>query len=245
MAAVQADEKLLQRQVSPESECCRPESKLSPESLRQLRQFWLRAVIFQDTLAGRDKTMRFVQYLARCLSGVTGIEVFGNLLRTLALSRKTLRFGRQLRWAKDMERCWLNEKDAFNRNTTIVEMGSYWIYCCVDHACFAQRIGLLRLTPKRSDYLDRFAEFFWLTEVIPVLAREARALLTSDSSERKEKAKILLVKAFCDLACSIYFLQPAAWRDRRKHKAWCGFLGAITSAISIRANWPTNMCLEG
>uniref|UniRef100_A0A7S2QCG1 Uncharacterized protein n=1 Tax=Zooxanthella nutricula TaxID=1333877 RepID=A0A7S2QCG1_9DINO len=217
-----------------------------------LQRWWLQAVLFQDTLVGRDKTMRLVQYTARCLSGLTGSEVWHELLVKLALARKTLRFGRQLRWVKDMRECLLYEKDALNRITTLVEQGSYIIYCCVDHATFAQRIKLLPLAPRRSDVLDRFAEFFWLTECIPAIVREVRAYQTGNGAkegsqpwlERRAKAKLLLLKLFCDLPCSIYFMQRASWRNRRAHKAWCGFLGVVASAVSIHMNWPRTAALR-
>merc|ERR1740138_45466 len=147
--------------------------------------------------------MRLVQYSARCLSGITNRAVFASLLASLALARKTLRFGRQLKWGKDMRDCYVNEKDDFNRVTTLLELGSYFVYCFVDHACFAQRIGLLPLTPLRSDYLDRFAEFFWLTECVPMMFREARAWLSGGGLEpgstawraRRERARLLFLKA--------------------------------------------------
>jgi len=196
--------------------------------------------------------MRLVQYGSRCMSGITGNVVFANLLYALAVSRKTLRFGRQLKYWKDICDWWCKQCDSFDRITTIAELGSYFVYCFVDHMCFAQRIGLLRLDPKKSDKLDRFAEFWWLTEVVPVIARESRALKTGGGEqqgskawhERRRKAFLLLLKSACDLPCSIYFLQVAQWRNRPRNKAWCGLLGVIASIVSLHMNWPRHKCLE-
>eukprot|EP00929_Paragymnodinium_shiwhaense_P029151 TRINITY_DN16778_c0_g1_i1.p1 TRINITY_DN16778_c0_g1~~TRINITY_DN16778_c0_g1_i1.p1 ORF type:complete len:247 (+),score=49.23 TRINITY_DN16778_c0_g1_i1:76-816(+) len=218
---------------------------------KTLRRLFLQACIYTDTHSGKDKPLRFIQYLARCLSGLTGNEVCGNLLAAMSLSRKTLRFGLPIRLQRQIENCWQNEKDSVNKWTTLTEVGSFLIYCWVDHLCFAQKIGLLKLNAVRSDYLDRFAEFFWLTEVIPVGIREARTYLTGGGAmvgsaewqARRRKALILLVKFLFDLQNSIYFMMPAAYRNQRKNKALAGFLGIMTSAISIKMGWPSDKCL--
>mmetsp|Transcript_1064 Transcript_1064/g.2745 ORF Transcript_1064/g.2745 Transcript_1064/m.2745 type:complete len:229 (+) Transcript_1064:72-758(+) len=213
---------------------------------------WLKAVLFQDTLVGRDKCMRFAQYCARCLSGLIDSSVAQQVLVNLAMARKALRFGRQVRWAHDMREVYLNERDPFNLVTTLLEMGSFLVYCCIDHACFAQRVNLLPLGPKKTDLLDRFAEVFWVTEVVPALMREVRAYFNGGGAkensqawiDRRARAKLLIFKLLCDLPCSYYFVQPLAWRNKRVHKAWCGALGAAASAVSIQMTWPRSVSLE-
>mmetsp|Transcript_50935 Transcript_50935/g.143363 ORF Transcript_50935/g.143363 Transcript_50935/m.143363 type:complete len:257 (+) Transcript_50935:61-831(+) len=56
--------------------------------------------------------------------------------------------------------------------------------------------------------------------------------------EKKRLNLLLLLKAFCDLPCSLYFVQPAATKDRRVHKAWVGLLGIVASIVSLYIQWP-------
>mmetsp|Transcript_19988 Transcript_19988/g.49887 ORF Transcript_19988/g.49887 Transcript_19988/m.49887 type:complete len:244 (+) Transcript_19988:72-803(+) len=224
---------------------------LTSVDAKTLQRLWFQAVVFQDTLVGRDKSIRFFQYVARLLSGITNMQVFANLLSALALSRKTLRFGRQLKLAKNIRECYLGEQDSMNRITTILEDGSFIIYCFMDHVCFTERIKLLKLSPRRSEMLDRFTEVFWITEAAPALLREIRAYVSGGGAdvgsaqwqERRDRAKLLILKLSCDLACAFYCVQRSSWRNRRQHKVWCGVLGAIASAVSIKMNWPRE-CIE-
>mmetsp|Transcript_5938 Transcript_5938/g.14207 ORF Transcript_5938/g.14207 Transcript_5938/m.14207 type:complete len:289 (+) Transcript_5938:98-964(+) len=227
-----------------------------PGLVRLLRRLWLQVCIVQDGTTGRDKLARFVQYLSRFLNGATGVEVFANLNASLSLARKITRFARPLKWARDMELCWRHTEDKLDKVTTLVELGSYFIYCCVDHCCFAQRIGFIPWGPGssdiRTDRLDRFAELFWLTEVVPVFVREIRAYSTGGGAERDSQAwrerrrvaTLRLMKAACDFPCSIYFLWSFARRNKREHKVWCGILGAIASCISLHTLWPSDKSLQ-
>merc|ERR1719389_1344289 len=112
------------------------------------------------------------------LAGLTGRDIFSNLLRMLALSRKTLRFYKPVKAVKKIEDicsdCNLDEVD---KNLTVVEVASDAIYAAIDHVTFVQRIGGMPwLSAEGVDRLDRFLEFFWLTEILPVIWREARTL---------------------------------------------------------------------
>jgi len=145
----------------------------------KLRDLWLQSIVLSDTHIGRDKSTRAFQYLARMLFGITDKEVFGNLLRTLALSRKTLRFWKPVKAVKRIEDLYADPaRDQLDKNLTALEIGSDAVYAAIDHVTFLQRIGALKwMSPKQVDNLDRFLEFFWATEVVPVLWRETRNLL--------------------------------------------------------------------
>merc|ERR1712007_8490 len=205
-------------------------------------------------------TARAFQYAARMLFGLTGRDFFGNLLRALALSRKTLRFYKPVKALKRIEDISRDPAlDLVERRLTVMEVGSDAIYATIDHVAFLQRIGGMPwMSERQVDMLDRFLEFFWLTEVLPVIWREIRKLLRlransaamdakpiqdAVTAEAKRKAIITLVKAAaCDLPCAFYFLQPYAIKQRRVHKTWCGLLGFLASLISIHQNWPRESC---
>eukprot|EP00931_Biecheleriopsis_adriatica_P078995 TRINITY_DN52411_c0_g1_i1.p1 TRINITY_DN52411_c0_g1~~TRINITY_DN52411_c0_g1_i1.p1 ORF type:complete len:247 (+),score=64.58 TRINITY_DN52411_c0_g1_i1:127-867(+) len=228
----------------------------------KMRELWLESIVFSDTLIARDKTARAFQYTARMLFGITDFEFFGNLLRALSLSRKTLRFYKPVKAAKRIEDTMADPSlDALEKKLTVVEIGSDGLYAAIDHITFLQRIGALKwMRPKAVDMLDRVLEFFWFTEIVPVIWRESRTLLrlqrqsaeldAKQSEDRKKeslmcldakrrKALILLFKAaVCDLPCSFYFMQPLSFKNKRVHKAWCGLLGLLASLISIQQNWP-------
>lgn len=235
----------------------------------KLRDLWLQSIILSDTHIGRDKSARAFQYLARMLFGITDQEVFGNLLRALALSRKTLRFWKPVKAIKRIEDLYADPaRDQLDKHLTALEIGSDGVYAAIDHVTFLQRIGALKwMSPKQVDNLDRFLEFFWATEAVPVILRESRNLLRfgaqatiaqetdakSNEDTRlavvnrktlaelvadKKQSRILLFKAICDFLCSIYFMQPLNFKNKRIHKTWCGLLGLITSLISLKLNWP-------
>jgi len=234
-------------------------------SVVTLRELWLQSILASDTLIVRDKSARGFQYLARMLAGITDIEIFTNLLRALSLSRKTLRFWKPVKALKRIEDVQHDTGlDTLDKNLTIAEIGSDGLYAALDHITFLQRIGGLKwMSPKQVDNLDRFLEFFWLTEVLPVIWRETRKLLRlrvaateSDAklredvrliasgspyllNDERKKALLLLFKAVCcDLPCSLYFMRPANFKNKRIHKTWCGALGVTASLISLKMNWP-------
>lgn len=212
-------------------------------SLKDLRRLWLQSIVLSDTQVGRDKGMRFWQYLARMLSGLSGSQVSMNLCSTLALGRKTIRFWKPVKLVKQMEDCLASRADSVDKTLTLTEYGSFFVYCLIDHCAFAQRIGLLKLSPESSDRLDRFEECWWFTEALALFLRERRAL-GSDDPRRRREAKLLVVKAFLDIWCAVYFILPAAKRNLRIHKSWAGLFGAIASLISLHMAWPRDKCLE-
>lgn len=230
---------------------------------KDLRQLWLQSLLVSDTYIGREKSMRAFQYCARMLFGLTDREIFGSLLRTLALSRKTLRFYKPVKAVKRIEDIRKDPAiDGLDKTLTVIEVGSDAIYAAIDHITFVQRIGGLSwMKPKQVDNLDRFLEFFWLTEVLPVIFRELRkyvrlnapmepnGLAPKDAALRVAEARktnlLLLIKAaMCDFPCTIYFMSPAAFKSKRVHKSWCGFLGVVASLISLHLNWPRGKCKD-
>jgi hypothetical protein len=221
------------------------------------RQLWLQSIKFGDTYIARDKTARVVQYLARMLAGLTDIEIFSNLLRSCSLMRKILRFWKPVKALKRIEDVARDDNlDETDRALTIAEIGSDGFYAFLDHFAFFQRIGMFpRLSAKGVDNLDRFIEVFWITEIVPVIWRETRTLLRLRSvskdqmvyqvlSEKKKKSALTLFKNYCDLLCALYFLMPAAQKNKRLPKVWCGLGGVITSLISIHMNWPHEHCKD-
>mmetsp|Transcript_32799 Transcript_32799/g.71605 ORF Transcript_32799/g.71605 Transcript_32799/m.71605 type:complete len:244 (+) Transcript_32799:57-788(+) len=236
-----------------------------------LRRLWLQSVLLSDTYIGREKSARVFQYAARMLYGITDWDLFGNLLRTLALSRKTLRFYKPVKAVKrilDLKRD--QHIDKLDRDLTIAEVGSDAIYALIDHVTFVQRIGGMKwMSQHQADTLDRVLEVFWFTEIVPVIWRETRKLfnlrrrareLDAKALEDKpgtatptsasiaaaaKQAKILLFKAVvCDLPCSFYFMLPVAFKNQRINRTWCGFLGVVASVISLQQNWPKDKVKE-
>lgn len=224
-----------------------------------LRKVLAESITLSNTLIGRDKSIRFWQYLARMLSGLTGREFFAKLLATLAISRKTLRFYKPIKAAKTVDDLLKQPcQDYTARALTLSEVINDGIYAGVDNIAFFQRIGAFPwMNAKQIDNLDRFIEIFWFNEILSVFCREVRSfsqlrtsgsdrdassekLLSVDKSAWKRKLNlILIVKALVDMPCALYFLQPAAFRNEGRNKAWCGFLGMIASLMSLHVNWPS------
>jgi len=228
---------------------------------KSVHQFWINSITFMDTAYGRDRSLRFLQYFGRMCHGCLSYDCFGKLSSTMALSRKGLRFFGPIKAVKAL--CDLIDDKMLNpieKNLTFVATLSDGIYRLADHVAFLERIKVLRLSEARSDLLDRFIEIFWLTEVIPMICREALAyfnlrmeeekLKVSGESpnsplllairERKKKVAISLFKVLCcDLPCIFFVIQPQEFKKRRVPKMWCGFLGMLASSIGMYQNWPS------
>lgn len=227
-----------------------------------LREWCLESVTVADTLLGRDKSMRLVQYTMRMLTGLNPAWTPGrpgNLMRTLAVARKSLRFWRPLRsWRSidELIKAKLGSELAqteFDRKLTFIELLSFGIYCLIDHCAFYQRVGgFASWTANQADALDRVAEFFWTIESVAVVWREMRSLgrirqelalgnvaVQHFLRERQKKALLLLFKAgVCDIPCSLYFwAMNAETRNKGKHKIWCGLLGVLASLVSLHGMW--------
>lgn len=228
-----------------------------------LREWCLESVAVADTLLGRDKSMRLVQYTMRMLTGLNPEWTQGrpgNLMRTLAVARKSLRFWRPLRSWRSIDEVLKAKVGSdlahteLDRKLTVTELLSFAIYCVIDHLCFYQRVGgLSSWSADRADALDRVAEFFWTTESVAVVWREIRTLgrirkelalgdaaIQLSLKERQKKVLLALFKAgVCDIPCSLYFwAMNSATRNKGKHKAWCGFLGVLASLVSLHGMWP-------
>lgn len=227
------------------------------------REWCLESVAVSDTILGRDKSMRLVQYSMRMLTGLVPEWTQGrpgNLMRTLAVARKALRFWRPLRSWRSIDEVLRAKvgsdlaRTELDRRLTLVELISFATYCLIDHFAFYQRIGGLKSwTANQADALDRVAEFFWTVESVPVVWREIRelgrirkeedvsnAVACEALRQRKKKALLSLFKAgVCDIPCSFYFwVLNAETRNKGKHKAWCGFLGILASLVSLHGMWP-------
>jgi hypothetical protein len=139
--------------------------------------------MLSNTLVGRDKSMRFWQYLARMLSGLTGRELFARILYTMSVSRKTLRFWKPVKAAKAIDDVLRDSNlGKVEKVLTVSEVGNDGVYALVDHVCFAQRVGALPwLDPTQVDFLARFVEVVWLNETLSVICRELYTFLRSRS----------------------------------------------------------------
>lgn len=237
--------------------------RIVPNGEVPFREWCLESVACADTLLCRDKSMRLVQYACRMLTGLNPSWTQappGNLMRTLAVARKSLRFWRPLRSWRSIDEV-LRAKEGsdlarteFDRKLTLIELISFAVYCLIDHLAFYQRVGgLSSWTANQADALDRVAEFFWTTESVAVVWRECRLLACLSKEQhlgnmamqhalrqRRKKALLSLFKAgVCDIPCSLYFwAMNAQTRNQGKHKAWCGFLGVLASLVSLHGMWP-------
>lgn len=237
--------------------------RIIPNGEVPFREWCLESVACADTLLCRDKSMRLIQYTMRMLTGLNPSWTQGtpgNLMRTLAVARKSLRFWRPLRSWRSIDEVLKAKLGSdlalteFDRTLTLIEHLSFAVYCLIDHLAFFQRVGgLSKLTADQADALDRVAEFNWTIESIVVVWREMRSLgrirkelalgnlaIEHVLKERKKKALLSLFKAgVCDIPCSLYFwAMNAKTRNQGKHKAWCGFLGILASCVSLYGMWP-------
>eukprot|EP00933_Yihiella_yeosuensis_P007078 TRINITY_DN111975_c0_g1_i1.p1 TRINITY_DN111975_c0_g1~~TRINITY_DN111975_c0_g1_i1.p1 ORF type:complete len:291 (-),score=58.65 TRINITY_DN111975_c0_g1_i1:142-1014(-) len=271
----------------------------SPQDLKAI--IW-QSIAFQDTYVGRDKSARLFQYLFRMLGGLTnGNPICGGFCTHLSLSRKTLRFWKPVKAIKRIEDTDADTNlDSLEKKLTTFEIASEAVYCCLDHVIFFQRCGFFKwASAEVVDRFERFAELFWLTEILPVIIREVRTLKKLQQQEKQALAgletdmklnqdinvntdvpkmksnemiereliktgtkipkslsvtdiraaqrKVLLILfkyACCDLPCSLYFLKPAAWRNKNHNKVWCGLLGVFSSLVSLYQNWPKQQMLQ-
>ncbi|XP_070543577.1 peroxisomal membrane protein 11B-like [Ptychodera flava] len=133
-------------------------------------------VKFNAQVSGRDKVCRFFQYgckftswsLRRLERDEEFILKTKNLENALSATRKLLRFGKSVDLIQESLKT-IHLSDIFLRVTITLSKLNTAIYLLVDHALWAEKVGLVELDKK---YYRNLSARFWLATLILSLARD-------------------------------------------------------------------------
>lgn len=143
---------------------------------------------YLDSTAGREKTLRLVQYLVRFLAfygaqngfSIELVKLFKSIQSQATFIRKTLRFLKPLNHLTDAAKAYDNKlSDAVIRATVISKNLAYVGYLSLDSVAWLKLLGLV--SPKTFTKAPKYANWFWFVGLISGLANDLRKISISSS----------------------------------------------------------------
>lgn len=168
-----------------------------------------RLIKYLDTTAGREKTLRLIQYLVRFLAFQTaqrGLPDLSKLFKSIQAQatfvRKTLRFLKPLNHLHDAAKAYDNKlTDHVIRSSVVVKNLAYAGYLTLDSIAWFKLLGIM--TPKKYPEAARYANWFWFFGLVAGLVNDLRKIsITSsklqslDSEKGDEKVKQLAAENY-------------------------------------------------
>ncbi|CAD7923779.1 unnamed protein product [Amoebophrya sp. A120] len=88
-------------------------------------------------------------------------------------------------------------------------------------------------------HLLEYGRDFWVSRILQDQSRTALKVQKQDppNTDHLLLATNLIKLGLCDFPCVIFVLRSSAFRQKRKHKIWCGALGVVASLISCYWQW--------
>jgi len=229
-----------------------------------LTEFISPMVTLLSLSAGRDKICRVFQYFARFI--LPFIKDDKSLKKThdfiekiggqFGLTRKVLRFGKQVGLARGIYNRWATPKERRQRMalTRSLAEAADAIYFCADHILFFQKIGASKFSPKTIETADWIGNLMWLSAVLFSMISELAELkylkedsgklyadysMTEEDCKKGEKALeakrraavFTLVQNVFDAPICLHFLNYGV------PQTVAGFCGVITSCMSLYDLW--------
>lgn len=161
---------------------------------------------YLDSTAGREKTLRLVQYLVRFLAfhaTQKGLPDLSRLLKSIQAQatfvRKTLRFLKPLNHLQDAAKAYDNKlSDHVIRSTVVLKNLAYVGYLSLDSVAWFKLLGLAG--PKTLPRAAKWANWFWFVGLAAGLANDLRKIsitstkLQSLDGEKEDAAKPLALE---------------------------------------------------
>lgn len=156
----------------------------------------LKFIKYLDSTAGREKSLRLIQYLVRFLSyyaGTKGLTQLAQLFKSLqnqsAFIRKALRFLKPLNHLRDASKAFDNKlSDSVIRSTVVLKNLAYVGYLSLDSVAWFKLCGLL--SNGKFVKAPKYANWFWFVGLVAGLANDLRRLsIVSNKLATTEKGE--------------------------------------------------------
>lgn len=210
---------------------------------------------YLDSTAGREKSLRLVQYLVRFLAfhvAQQGLPDLAKLFKSLqgqaTFIRKALRFLKPLNHLHDAAKAYDNKlSDQIIRATVVLKNLAYVGYLSLDSVAWFKLLGLVG--PKTLPKAPKWANWFWFIGLVAGLVNDFRkiSITTSklqslDSEKDDEKSKTLEVEKYkaekrlvwdaCD-----FFIVLNNLGFLHYNEGAIGLAGTITSVFGVQDIW--------
>ncbi|CEP20874.1 unnamed protein product [Cyberlindnera jadinii] len=144
-------------------------------------------ITYLNTTAGREKTLRLVQYLVRFLSfhaAQRGLPDLARLFKSLqgnaTFIRKALRFLKPLNHLQDAAKAYDNKlTDSVIRSTVVLKNLAYVGYLSLDSVAWFKLLGLT--SPKTLPKAPKWANWFWFIGLVAGLTNDLRKIAITSS----------------------------------------------------------------
>jgi hypothetical protein len=207
---------------------------------------------YLDSTAGREKSLRLVQYLVRFLSYYAlqkGLPELSRLFKSLqgqaAFIRKALRFLKPLNHIQDAAKAYDNKlSDSIIRTTVVAKNLAYVGYLSLDSIAWLKLLGLV--SPKTLTKAPKWANWFWFIGLVSGLINDLRKLSITSSKlqsvEEKDDAKPLVAerqktqkRLLWDL--SDFFIVLNNLGFLHYNEGAIGLAGTLTSVFGVQDVW--------
>lgn len=212
---------------------------------------------YLDSTAGREKSLRLVQYLVRFLSFYAAQRGLGELAKLFkglqgqaAFVRKALRFLKPLNHLQDAAKAYDNKlTDHVIRSTVVLKNLAYIGYLSLDSVAWFKMLGLV--SGKTLPKAPKWANWFWFVGLVAGLANDLRRISIATSklqaidaieekdadkskplSLEKAKAQKRLVWDACD-----FFIVLNNLGFLHYSEGAVGLAGTITSIFGVQDIW--------
>lgn len=222
-------------------------------------------VRFVNTTVGRDKVLRFVQYLARFLSyyllrkgySAKALVPWNSIKSQFGMARKLMRVGKNVEHLKEAGRlAGTKNMDPVLRYTAIARQLSYFTYLTLDSLHYLSVANIYPL-PSITPTLSKWANKAWLSGITfsilsgtytlnQLSSRQARTnrLLGEGKVEEKRlekeifETRLQMLSDACDWLIPAYTLGMVGGKGRFSiDEGAVGLAGIVSSLIGVRGQW--------
>lgn len=218
----------------------------------------LKLIKYLDATAGREKSLRLIQYLVRFLafhakqSGypLALFQLLKNLQNQAAFIRKALRFLKPLNHLQDAAKAFDNKlSDCILRQSTVIRNAAYFGYLTLDSLAWFKILGLV--STKTFSKAPKYANWFWFAGLLAGLANDLRKIsitnsqissITEEGEKSEEKVKIAQLENYKATRKLIwdsldFFVVLNNLGFLSNSEGAIGLAGTITSALGVQDVW--------
>lgn len=222
-------------------------------------------VRFVNTTIGRDKVLRFVQYLARFLSyyllrkgySAKALAPWSAIKAQFGMARKLMRVGKNVEHLKEAGRlAGTKNVDPVLRYTAIARQLSYFTYLTLDSVHYLSVSSIYPL-PSITPTLSKWANKAWLGGITfsilsgaytlnQLSSRQAKTnrLLGEGKVEEKRlekeifETRVQILSDACDWVIPAYTLGIVGGKGRFSvDEGAVGLAGIVSSLVGVRGQW--------
>ncbi|KAH3681060.1 hypothetical protein WICPIJ_007974 [Wickerhamomyces pijperi] len=220
----------------------------------------LKLIKYLDATAGREKSLRLIQYLVRFLSfqvkqagyPLALFQLLKNLQNQAAFIRKALRFLKPLNHLQDAAKAFDNKlSDSILRHSIVLKNIAYIGYLSLDSLAWFKILGLV--STKTFSKAPKYANWFWFAGLLAGLVNDLRKITITNSQissisnvegneKSQDKMKAVQVENYKATRKLVwdsldFFVVLNNLGFLRNSEGAIGLAGTITSVLGVQDVW--------